>query len=84
VLMGGTALAWLDGVSTAVEGFLLLQGRPWGEWVVVAALAVLIPFEALALARHPSGFKLLVLSVNALIVAYLVFLRLGARARSQA
>lgn len=65
-------LAWVDGVSTAVEGgLLLLNGSVWGEWVVVAALAALVPVEALSLERHPSVIRWGVLTINALIVAYL-------------
>jgi hypothetical protein len=71
--------AWVDGVSTAVEGLLLFQGSPWGEWIVVLLLGALVPFEAFSLERHPSAMRLLVLTVNALIVFYLVFDRLRRR-----
>ncbi len=78
------ALAWLDGASTLGEGLLLLSGSAWGEWIVVAVLAALLPVEVAALLQHPRPGRALVLLVNAAIVAYLVRLRLGARRRTRA
>lgn len=71
-------LAWLDGVSTAIEGLLLWSGKAWGEWIVVAGLAVLVPFEALGLIRHPGLGRLAVLVINTAIVAYLAWRRIQA------
>ena len=65
------ALAWLDGASTIAEGFLLLSGTAWGEWIVVAGLALLLPFEGVALARRLRVGRALVLLINAAVVAYL-------------
>ncbi len=65
------ALAWLDGVSTFVEGLLLLSGTAWGEWIVVAGLALLVPFEAVGLARRPRIGRAVVLLINVAVVAYL-------------
>lgn len=73
------ALAWLDGVSTAIEGLLLWSGKAWGEWLVVAGLGVLIPFEIAAIVRHPSLGRLAVLGTNAVIVAYLAWRRVQAQ-----
>ena len=70
--------AWLDGLSTALEGVLLYRGKAWGEWVVIAILSLLIPAELVSLTRRPSEGKLLVLALNAAVVAYLVWLRLRA------
>jgi uncharacterized membrane protein (DUF2068 family) len=72
-------VAWLDGTTTALEGGLLLSGRAWGEWVVVAGLAVLIPLELVSLEQRPSMVKGAILAVNVAIVVYLVRLRLRAR-----
>jgi uncharacterized membrane protein (DUF2068 family) len=65
------ALAWLDGASTLAEGLLLLSGTAWGEWIVVAGLALLVPFEALALARRPRIGRAVVLLINLAVVVYL-------------
>lgn len=80
-LRHATILAWGDGVVTLLEGVLLLRGHAWGEWLVVAALATLIPFEALSLERHVGPLKLIVLTLNVAIVAYLASRRWRARAR---
>lgn len=70
-VLRGALLAWLDSSSSAVEGFLLLSGKPWAHWIVILSLAALLPFEVLSLEHRPGTGKVLVLLVNALIVAYL-------------
>lgn len=72
VVAGGAVLAWLDSTSTALEGFLLLSGKPWAQWTVAAGLACLLPVELLSLDHRPSAIKLMVLIANAAIVIYLV------------
>ena len=75
----GAIVAWLDGVTTALEALLLYSGHAWGEWVVVIGLGALVPFEFAALERHPTWVRLVALLVNVAIVAYLARLRLRAR-----
>jgi Predicted membrane protein (DUF2127) len=72
------AVAWLDGVSTLAEGLLLLSGKAWGEWIVVAGLSLLVPVEVIALVRRPRPTRALVLAVNAAVVVYLARRRLKA------
>ena len=72
-------VAWLDGTTTLAEGLLLHQGRAWGEWLVVVGAGLLIPFELLAVAHHPTPLRVLVLLGNAAIVAYLAWRRLRAQ-----
>lgn len=64
-------LGWLDGLSSAIEAFLLLSGKSWAEWVVIVGLACLIPFEVASIAHRPGVTKFVVLLMNLLIVAYL-------------
>jgi uncharacterized membrane protein (DUF2068 family) len=64
-------LAALDGLTTALEAFLLWRGKPWGEWIVVLGLALLLPLESVALLRRPSVLRGVVLTLNLAIVAYL-------------
>jgi uncharacterized membrane protein (DUF2068 family) len=71
-------LAWLDGSSTVIEGILLATGRGWAEWVVVAVLGMLIPFELYGFIRHPSETRAAVMAVNVLVVAYLAWRRIQA------
>jgi uncharacterized membrane protein (DUF2068 family) len=65
-------VAWLDGLSTLVEGLLLLSGKAWGEWIVIAGLGALLPIEAIGLVRRPRIGRAAVLLLNAAVVAYLV------------
>lgn len=73
------ALAWLDGATTLAEGWLLFRGKPWGEWIVVATLAALVPFEAVSLERHPGPIKALVMVLNVAVVVYLAVRRVRER-----
>jgi uncharacterized membrane protein (DUF2068 family) len=75
----GAVLAWLDGLTTSLEAFLLWRGKAWGEWLVVVGLAALVPFELDAVIRHPTALRSGAAVLNALVVAYLVRLRLTAR-----
>jgi uncharacterized membrane protein (DUF2068 family) len=70
-------ISWLAGLSAAVEAYLLWRGGLWGEWVVTIGLACLLPFELFALIRHPSAVKAVVLTINTLVVLYLVRERLA-------
>lgn len=65
-------LAWLDGITTAVEAGLLISGKSWGEWLVVAGLAALLPFEMRAAILHARVAHYVVLIANTAIVLYLV------------
>jgi uncharacterized membrane protein (DUF2068 family) len=62
----------LDGVSSCVEGWALHRRYRWSRWLIVGATSCLLPFEGVALARHPSASRTALLLVNALIVIYLV------------
>lgn len=73
-----------DGVTTAFEGFCLIIGKPWGEWVVIAGLACLIPFEIASLAMHHTWGRLVVLVINVAVVAYLIHRRLQAHREHKA
>lgn len=64
-------LAMLDAIVSAVEALLLWRGRTWGEWLVVAGLAVLLPWEVHSLAVRPSAGKVAALLINAAVVVYL-------------
>jgi hypothetical protein len=75
----GAILAWLDGGSSALEGFLLYSGKAWAEWIVILGLACLLPFEIASILRHPGLAKFIVLGANILIVLYLTRARLRRR-----
>ncbi len=56
-----------------VEGVGLWRGRYWAEWLTVIATSSLIPFEIYELTVHPSWNKVLVIALNIVILAYLVW-----------
>lgn len=60
-----------DGSLTLLEGWALFHGRWWGPWLVVVATGSLLPFEVVALVRHPHVSRLVLLALNAVIVWYL-------------
>jgi uncharacterized membrane protein (DUF2068 family) len=62
----------LDAILSTVEGWALSRGYTWGEWLVVGATALLIPFEIRALFHHLRVGRVLLLVVNVAIVAYLI------------
>jgi uncharacterized membrane protein (DUF2068 family) len=61
-----------DGSMSLVEGWALIHGAWWGPWVVVVATGALLPFEVVALLRHPHIMRALLFLVNLVIVAYLL------------
>lgn len=69
-------VAWLDCATTALEAGLLITGKVWGEWLVVAGVAALLPFEVQAVIHHPHPLRISVLFVNLLMVVYLAWRRL--------
>ncbi len=61
-----------DGTVTLVEGWALHRRYRWSRWLVLSTTSLLLPFEAVTLIRHPSAGRVVLLLVNALIVAYLI------------
>jgi len=77
-------VAWLDCGTTLFEAFLLLSGRVWGEWLVVASVAALLPFELPAVLSHPHPLRIGVLLANLAVVVYLIWRRLRHEGQSGA
>jgi uncharacterized membrane protein (DUF2068 family) len=76
-LSGGarTALAVgaiLYGLLEGVEGFGLILGRRWAEYLVLLATCAFIPLEVDEIVRHPTPLKGLAFVINVAIVVYLV------------
>jgi uncharacterized membrane protein (DUF2068 family) len=62
-----------------VEAYGLWRVRAWAEWFAIVSGGVYLPFELYELIRHPTLVKIVVLLVNAAIVAYLVYVRWNER-----
>jgi uncharacterized membrane protein (DUF2068 family) len=60
-----------DGITSLVEGWALFHGRWWGPWLVVATTGSLLPFEIVALVRHPHLVRFALFALNMAIVLYL-------------
>lgn len=73
-----------DGVASLVEGWALYYGHWWGPWLVVVLTASLMPFEVLAISRHPTLARCALLGLNLVIVWYLTRAALAERRHSRA
>jgi uncharacterized membrane protein (DUF2068 family) len=62
------------GVLELVEGTGLWLDQLWAEYLTVIATSLLLPLEVYELVRHPTALKAGGITVNLLIVAYLVHL----------
>ncbi len=69
-LIGAGAIAY--GLLELVEGVGLWLRKRWAEWLTVIATSLLVPFEIYELIHRPSPLKAAGLTVNILIVIYLV------------
>ncbi len=63
---------FLDGAVTCVEGWALQRRHRWGPWLVVGVTGSLLPFEVYELFHHFRWIRVVVLLVNAAVVAFLV------------
>ncbi|HET9781651.1 MAG TPA: DUF2127 domain-containing protein [Candidatus Dormibacteraeota bacterium] len=70
-LLGVGALAYA-GLET-VEAVGLAMQRRWAEYLTVIATAILIPYEAYEVIRHPTLFKVGALVLNVAVVGYLTY-----------
>jgi uncharacterized membrane protein (DUF2068 family) len=68
-----------DGVASLVEGWALYHGHWWGPWLVVVLTASLMPFEVVAIVRHPTLVRGALLVLNLVIVWYLARTALAER-----
>jgi uncharacterized membrane protein (DUF2068 family) len=64
--------AFADAVLSAVEGLALRAGRSWAPWLVVIATGALLPWEVIEAFRRPGWLRIVVLLINAAVVAYLL------------
>lgn len=62
----------LDAAVLSLEGYSLLRGWWWGPWLVAAAAGVLLPFELMAIVDHLSLARIALLTLNLVIVVYLL------------
>ena len=64
-----------------VEAFGLWKARAWAEWLAFASGAIYLPFELYELARKATPIRAAILSINVVIVLYMLYLRTWGRAQ---
>ena len=57
------------------EAFGLWRARPWAEWIGIVSGGVYLPAEVFELIRRPTPLKVILLTLNALLVIYLSLIR---------
>jgi uncharacterized membrane protein (DUF2068 family) len=67
-----------------IEGVGLWRGRHWAEWLTVIATSSFVPIELYEFARAPHLKTVVIIIVNLLIVAYLIWRMRRVPARSSA
>jgi uncharacterized membrane protein (DUF2068 family) len=80
--LGITGLA----VVSAIEAFALWQAKRWGEYFAVIATSLGLPFEVYELSKSVTATKIVLFTLNLLLVGYLVYSRrlFGARGGKEA
>lgn len=64
--------SFLYGALFGVEGVGLLMRKRWAEWLTVIITASFIPLEIWEIAKHRSVVKWIVLTLNVMILIYLI------------
>jgi uncharacterized membrane protein (DUF2068 family) len=68
------ALAMIYAVVRFVEAYGLWFERRWGQWIAALSGAIYVPVEIYELTLRVSAVKIAALVLNALVVAYMVYL----------
>ena len=68
-------VAGVYAIMRFIEAYGLWYALPWAEWMAFLSGAIYIPFEAVDLIRKPSLIRAGIIVVNALVVLYMLHLR---------
>ena len=71
------ALAFVYSTVRFVEAYGLWKMRAWAEWFAIVSGCIYLPVEAYELIEKPTLMRAGVLIFNALVVAYLLYVRLS-------
>ncbi|HZQ21492.1 MAG TPA: DUF2127 domain-containing protein [Terriglobales bacterium] len=83
-LMVIAGIAFLYSVLRFVEAYGLWRARAWAEWLAMVSGAIYVPFEVFDLMHKPTLIHAGILLVNLIVVGYMIYLRLYARAEKRA
>lgn len=61
-------VAALYGAMHLLEGWGLWRARAWASWLGCITVALYLPFDVYALAKHPGWLSLVVVAVNLLVL----------------
>jgi uncharacterized membrane protein (DUF2068 family) len=70
--------ALVDAMVRSIEAFGLWRGREWAQWFALLSGALYLPGELYSLLRHPTLLKWGVLVSNAVVLLFMLILRLEA------
>lgn len=71
------ALAFVYSTVRFVEAYGLWKMRAWAEWFAIISGCVYLPIEVYELVEKPTLIRAGILILNALVVAYLLYVRLS-------
>jgi uncharacterized membrane protein (DUF2068 family) len=71
--------AFAYAVLRLAEAYGLWFMRAWAEWLAIASAGLYLPVELYELLHRPTAMRAAVLATNVLIVAGLLYVRLGER-----
>jgi uncharacterized membrane protein (DUF2068 family) len=74
------AAALIYAIVRFAEAYGLWHDREWAEWFALLSGSMYLPWEVYSILRHPHLIKWIVLSVNLVIVLYMLVLRIQAGA----
>jgi uncharacterized membrane protein (DUF2068 family) len=75
-LMSLAAFAGVYGLVRFIEAWGLWHKRAWAEWFAIISGSIYLPIEVYEIWEHTTGMRVIVFLVNAVIVGYLVYVRL--------
>ncbi len=62
------AVAAFYGIMHVLEGWGLWRAKAWASWLGCVTVALYLPFDLFALARHPGWLSVVVVAVNLLVL----------------
>ena len=68
-----TAVSVIYAAMRLVEAYGLWHGKRWAEWFAALSVGLYIPVEAYKLFSHVSMLRIVILSVNVLVVALMLY-----------
>jgi uncharacterized membrane protein (DUF2068 family) len=78
-IMAFAGMALLYSTVRFVEAYGLWHLKAWAEWFAIVSGSIYVPIEIYEVAAHATWLRIAVLTVNLIIVAYLIYVRIWTR-----